>query len=65
MSWVESDPDLMNRRLKFKGNKEQLAKVQQLLDEEHVSRKAIYIILKYFELTADGLKTLEIQFPDV
>lgn len=65
MSWVESDPDLMNRRLKFKGNKEQLAKVQQLLDEERVSRKAIYIILKYFELTADGLKTLEIQFPDV
>lgn len=65
MSWVESNPDLMTRRLKFKGNKEQLAKVQQLLDEERVSRKAIYIILKYFELTADGLKTLEIQFPDV
>lgn len=36
-----------------------------LLNEENVSRKAIYIILKYFELTPDGVKTLEIQFPDV
>lgn len=65
MSWTEGDPNLIMRRLKFKGNEEQLTKVQQLLDEERVSRKAIYIILKYFELTADGSKTLEIQFPDV
>mgnify|MGYP000034927486 CR=1 FL=1 len=65
MGWTEEKPELLLRRINFKGNEEQLAKVQQLLDEEHVSRKALYIILKYFELTPDGLKTLGIQFPDV
>jgi len=57
--------ELMLCRLKYKGNKEHLQKVMMLLNEENVSRKAIYIILKYFELTPDGVKTLEIQFPDV
>lgn len=65
MGWTEEKPELMLRRVRFKGDEKQLTKVQQLLDEEHVSRKALYIILKYFELTSDGLKTLEIQFPDV
>lgn len=65
MGWTEGKPELLLRRVNFKGDEEQLAKVLQLLDEEHVSRKALYIILKYFELTPVGVETLGIQFPDV
>ena len=65
MSWKSTNMNLSSRRVKYKGTKEQLPKVQVLLDEQGVTRKTMYLILKYFELTPDGLKTLGIQFPDV
>lgn len=65
MSWKSTNMDLSLRRVRYKGNKEQLPKVQALLDELGVTKKTMYLILKYFELTPDGMKTLGIQFPDV
>lgn len=64
MSW-KSNMEFTLRRVRYKGTEEQLPKVQELLDEQGVTRKTMYLILKYFELTPDGLKTLAIQFPDV
>ncbi len=65
MSWQNSNLEMTFRRMKYKGTKEQLPKVLALLDEEKVSRKAVYTVLKYFELTPDGLAVLKRQFPDV
>lgn len=65
MSWENTNMDMSFRRVRYKGDKEQMPKVQALLDEQGVTRKTMYLILKYFELTPDGLKALETQFPDV
>lgn len=65
MAWKDSNPELLFRRVKFKGSEEQLPKVLALLDKENVSRKTLYLVLKYFEFTPDGERVLQIQFPDI
>lgn len=52
-------------RFIYKGEKERLPEIEAALKEEHISRKGMYLVLKYFELNPDGLKALESQFPNV
>ena len=65
MSWQNGNLEMTFRRVKYKGTEEQLPKVLALLDKQKVDRKTMYLILKYFELTPDGLAALGTQFPDV
>ena len=53
------------KRFNYKGTKEQLPKVEAALEKLRVTRKSMYLILKYFKLNPDGIKALEQQFPDV
>lgn len=53
------------RRFVYKGTKEQLSKVEAALTEAKVSRKTVYLILKYFEINPDLIEVLEEEFPDV
>lgn len=56
---------LWGHRFNYKGEKEQLPKVEAALDELGVTRKSMYLVLKYFELNPGGIQALETQFPDV
>lgn len=53
------------RRFICKGEKERLPQIEAALDELGVTRKSMYLVLKYFELSPDGIVVLEQQFPDV
>lgn len=53
------------RRFLYKGEKERLPEVEAALERLGVTRKSMYLVLKYFELNPDGVTALEQQFPDV
>lgn len=56
---------LWGHRFKYKGEEERLPEVEAALDELGVTRKSMYLVLKYFELNPGGIVALEQQFPDV
>ncbi len=62
MTWKNNT---WGRRFNYKGSKERLPEVESALDELNVTRKSMYLILKYFELNPGGIAALEQQFPDV
>lgn len=53
------------RRFIYKGSKEQLPNVEAALKENKITRRDMYLILKYFEINQEGIEFLEQQFPDV
>lgn len=53
------------RRFTYKGPEERLPEIEAALEELGVTRKSMYLVLKYFEINPDGLPALETQFPDV
>lgn len=54
----------MYRRFTFNGTKEQQKKLEATLSQG-ISRKAIYMILKYLSISPDYEKILQEEFPDV
>lgn len=62
MSWKNN---IWGNRVYYKGPEERLPDVEAALDELGVTRKSMYLVLKYFELNPDGIVVLEQQFPDV
>lgn len=53
------------RRFLFHGTKEQQEKLEAALSKDGVSRKTIYMILKYLTINPDCQDILQKQFPDV
>lgn len=53
------------RRFKYKGPKERLPEIEAALKESGVTRKSMYLVLKYFEINLSALQELENQFPDI
>lgn len=55
----------MQKRFIFKGEKEQLPKVEAALKKLGVTRKSMYFVLKYFEINPQAVEILEKEFSDV
>ena len=61
----EKEKGVELRRFLFHGTKEQQAKLETALSGDGVSRKNIYMILKYLTINPDCQDILQKQFPDV
>ena len=55
----------MQKRFIFKGEKEQLPKIEAALKELGITRKTMYFLLKYFEINPQAVEILEKEFPNV
>lgn len=70
--WLKNDlgsekvnPPVEWRRFLFHGTKEQQEKFEAALSEDGVTRKTIYMILKYLTINPECQDILQEQFPDV
>ncbi len=55
----------MQKRFIFKGEKEQLPKIEAALKELGITRKTMYFLLKHFEINPQAVEILEKEFPNV
>ena len=62
---ISEKVDVEWKRFLFHGTKEQQEKLEAALSKDGVSRKTIYMILKYLTINPDCQDILQKQFPDV
>ena len=55
----------MQKRFIFKGEKEQLPRIEAALKELGITRETMYFLLKYFEINPQAVEILEKEFPNV
>lgn len=53
------------RRFSYKGKEERLPEIEAAINKMKITRRDMYLILKYFELNQDVIESLEQQYPDV
>lgn len=56
---------MITKRFLYKGLEERLPKVESAIKIQKITRKDMYLILKYFEINPDCFPALKEEFPDV